>query len=37
MNHVTKTMGRGVSILAGAAWKGVRAVDTFIPNKSFKP
>jgi len=37
MNHVTKTMGRGVTFLAGAAWKGVRAVDTFIPNKTFKP
>ncbi len=37
MNYLTKTLGRGLSTLANAAWIGVRAGDRLFPEKSFKP
>ena len=37
MNYMTKTLGRGLSTLANAAWKGVRAGDRLFPERTFKP
>jgi len=37
MNHLSTTLGRGLSSLASAAWKGYQVVNGRIPQKAFQP
>jgi uncharacterized radical SAM superfamily Fe-S cluster-containing enzyme len=37
MNHLSTTLGRGLSSLASAAWKGYQVVNGLLPQKAFQP